>query len=45
VRCDAQANTLLADHLFSPSLVLAERIERGLIDLNGKTRTLFYFTS
>jgi nicotinamide N-methyltransferase len=26
-----KANTLLADHLFSPGLFLAERIERGLI--------------
>ena len=32
-----QANTLLADHLFSPALFLAERIERGLIPLQGKT--------
>ncbi|KIJ36365.1 hypothetical protein M422DRAFT_61190 [Sphaerobolus stellatus SS14] len=32
-----KANTLLADQLFSPSLLLAERIERGLIDLGGKT--------
>ncbi|THV07067.1 hypothetical protein K435DRAFT_643999, partial [Dendrothele bispora CBS 962.96] len=31
------ANTLLADHLFSPSLFLAERIERGLIPVKGKT--------
>ncbi|KAF9256612.1 hypothetical protein L218DRAFT_881357, partial [Marasmius fiardii PR-910] len=29
------ANTLLADHLFSPSLFLAERIERGLIPFAG----------
>ncbi|KAE9389449.1 hypothetical protein BT96DRAFT_890052 [Gymnopus androsaceus JB14] len=34
---EGKANTLLADHLFSPSLLLAERIERGLIDLQGKT--------
>ncbi|KAI0822896.1 hypothetical protein BC628DRAFT_1325973 [Trametes gibbosa] len=31
-----QANTLLADHLFSPSLLLAELIERGTIDLSDK---------
>ncbi|KII87822.1 hypothetical protein PLICRDRAFT_42330 [Plicaturopsis crispa FD-325 SS-3] len=29
-----KANTLLADHLFSPSLLLAERIERGLVALS-----------
>ncbi|KAH9478567.1 Protein N-terminal and lysine N-methyltransferase EFM7 [Psilocybe cubensis] len=33
-----KANSLLADHLFSPALFLAERIERGLLhDLSGKT--------
>ncbi|KAJ3842277.1 hypothetical protein F5878DRAFT_608119 [Lentinula raphanica] len=32
-----KANTLLADHLFSPALLLAERIEQGLIPLQGKT--------
>ncbi|KAI0346398.1 hypothetical protein BDW22DRAFT_1405258 [Trametopsis cervina] len=32
-----KANTLLADHLFSPSLLLAERIERGLVPLAGKS--------
>ncbi|KAH9833161.1 uncharacterized protein C8Q71DRAFT_860441 [Rhodofomes roseus] len=32
-----KANTLLADHLFSPSLLLAERIERGLIPLEAQT--------
>ncbi|ETW78129.1 hypothetical protein HETIRDRAFT_479321 [Heterobasidion irregulare TC 32-1] len=32
-----QANTLLADHIFSPALLLAERIERGLIPLSGRT--------
>ena len=32
-----QANALLADHLFSPSLLLAERIERALIPLHNKT--------
>ena len=31
-----QANTLLADHIFSPSLLLAERIERGLLPVSGK---------
>ncbi|KAH9946862.1 hypothetical protein B0H21DRAFT_692975 [Amylocystis lapponica] len=33
----SQANTLLADHLFSPSLLLSERIERGLIPLHKAT--------
>ncbi|KAJ7247932.1 hypothetical protein B0H12DRAFT_1124614 [Mycena haematopus] len=28
---EGKANTLLADHLFSPGLFLAERIERGLL--------------
>ncbi|PPQ81672.1 hypothetical protein CVT25_013350 [Psilocybe cyanescens] len=32
-----KANSLLADHLFSPALFLAERIERGLLDISGKT--------
>ncbi|OSX60795.1 hypothetical protein POSPLADRAFT_1047161 [Postia placenta MAD-698-R-SB12] len=32
-----KANTLLADHLFSPSLLLAEQIERGLIHLSGQS--------
>ncbi|KAI0367685.1 hypothetical protein BV20DRAFT_1037583 [Pilatotrama ljubarskyi] len=32
-----KANTLLADHLFSPSLLLAELIERGIISLRAKT--------
>ncbi|KAJ6614624.1 hypothetical protein B0H10DRAFT_1803191, partial [Mycena sp. CBHHK59/15] len=31
------ANTLLADHLFSPGLFLAERIERGLIRSHKRT--------
>ncbi|KAJ7204840.1 hypothetical protein GGX14DRAFT_646547, partial [Mycena pura] len=31
----AKANTLLADHLFSPALFLAERIERGLLQADG----------
>lgn len=30
-----KANTLLADHLFNPALVIAERLERRLIPLNG----------
>ncbi|OCH89224.1 hypothetical protein OBBRIDRAFT_34465 [Obba rivulosa] len=34
---EGKANTLLADHLFSPSLLLAERIERDLLSLKGKT--------
>ncbi|KZT64543.1 hypothetical protein DAEQUDRAFT_678413 [Daedalea quercina L-15889] len=34
---EGKANTLLADHLFSPSLLLAEHIERGLIPLERKT--------
>ncbi|KAI0739140.1 hypothetical protein C8Q80DRAFT_1112553, partial [Daedaleopsis nitida] len=33
---EGKANTLLADHLFSPSLLLAELIERGIVDLNRK---------
>ncbi|KAF4597905.1 hypothetical protein EYR38_006297 [Pleurotus pulmonarius] len=33
---DGKANTLLADHLFSPSLLLAELIERNLIPAKGK---------
>ncbi|KAF7427918.1 hypothetical protein PC9H_007135 [Pleurotus ostreatus] len=32
-----KANTLLADHLFSPSLLLAELIERNLLPAKGKT--------
>ncbi|KLO19367.1 hypothetical protein SCHPADRAFT_818336, partial [Schizopora paradoxa] len=32
-----KALTLLADHLFSSSLLLAEQIELGLIDVRGKT--------
>ncbi|OJT13147.1 Protein N-methyltransferase NNT1 [Trametes pubescens] len=35
-KASALANTLLADHLFSPSLLLAEFIERGIISLSGK---------
>ncbi|KAG2008440.1 hypothetical protein CC2G_013872 [Coprinopsis cinerea AmutBmut pab1-1] len=31
-----KANTLLADHLFSPSIYLAERIEQSLLDVRGK---------
>ncbi|KAK7033632.1 hypothetical protein VNI00_012632 [Paramarasmius palmivorus] len=34
---EGKANTLLADHLFSPSLFLAERIERGLIPIHKRT--------
>ncbi|TFK38048.1 hypothetical protein BDQ12DRAFT_652333 [Crucibulum laeve] len=34
---EGKASTLLADHLFSPALFLAERIERGLIDERGRT--------
>ncbi|KAF8317685.1 hypothetical protein DL93DRAFT_2076800 [Clavulina sp. PMI_390] len=34
---DGKANTLLADQFFSPSLLLAEQIERGLVDLEGCT--------
>ncbi|KAJ3556030.1 hypothetical protein NM688_g2250 [Phlebia brevispora] len=34
---EGKANTLLADHLFSPSLLLAERLERGLIQVAGKS--------
>ncbi|KAK0220156.1 hypothetical protein IW262DRAFT_1383096 [Armillaria fumosa] len=33
---EGKANTLLADHLFSPSLFLAELIERGLIPVQGR---------
>ncbi|KAJ7649316.1 hypothetical protein B0H17DRAFT_1102255 [Mycena rosella] len=32
---EGKANTLLADHLFSPGLFLAERIERGLMPVYG----------
>ncbi|KAI0697048.1 hypothetical protein BC835DRAFT_805071 [Cytidiella melzeri] len=34
---EGKAITLLSDHLFSPSLFLAERIERGLVPISGKT--------
>ncbi|KAF9051721.1 hypothetical protein BJ165DRAFT_1450810 [Panaeolus papilionaceus] len=34
---EGKAITYLADHLFSPGLYLAERIERGLLDIKGKT--------
>lgn len=30
-----KANTLLADHLFSPALVLAELVERGVLPVAG----------
>jgi len=33
---EGKANTLLADHLFSPGLFLAERIERGLLPIHNK---------
>ncbi|KAF8068931.1 hypothetical protein FPV67DRAFT_1668980 [Lyophyllum atratum] len=32
---EGKANTLLADHLFSPALYFAERIERGLLLVRG----------
>ncbi|KAL1746040.1 hypothetical protein HDZ31DRAFT_62600 [Schizophyllum fasciatum] len=32
-----KANTLLADHLFSPALLLAELVERGEIPTEGRT--------
>ncbi|KAF5379052.1 hypothetical protein D9615_005990 [Tricholomella constricta] len=32
---EGKANILLADHLFSPALYLAERIERGLLPVRG----------
>ena len=32
-----EANNLLADNLFSPALLLAERIERGLVPVQGRT--------
>lgn len=34
---EGKANTLLADHLFSPALLLAERIEIGLLDVRDQT--------
>ncbi|PFH50601.1 hypothetical protein AMATHDRAFT_144739 [Amanita thiersii Skay4041] len=34
---EGKANTLLADHLFSPALLLAEWIERGLLPAQGQT--------
>ncbi|OBZ67397.1 Protein N-methyltransferase nnt1 [Grifola frondosa] len=34
---EGKANTLLADQLFSPSLLLAEHIERGIIPLESRT--------
>ncbi|GLB42338.1 putative lysine methyltransferase [Lyophyllum shimeji] len=34
---EGKANTLLADHLFSPALYLAERIERGLLPVRNST--------
>jgi nicotinamide N-methyltransferase len=32
-----EANTLLAGNLFSPALLLAERMERGLLPVHGRT--------
>jgi hypothetical protein len=32
-----KANTLLADHLFSPALLLAELVERDLIPFCNRT--------
>ncbi|KAI0036090.1 hypothetical protein K488DRAFT_41868 [Vararia minispora EC-137] len=34
---EGKANTLLADHIFSPALLLAERIERGLFPVSGRS--------
>ncbi|KAH9917663.1 uncharacterized protein BXZ73DRAFT_53328 [Epithele typhae] len=34
---EGKANTLLADHLFSPSLLLAELLETGVISLKDKS--------
>lgn len=34
---EGKANTLLADHLFSPALLLAERIERNLVEVAGRS--------
>ncbi|TFK22135.1 hypothetical protein FA15DRAFT_706660 [Coprinopsis marcescibilis] len=34
---DGKANTLMADHLFSPSIFLSERIERGLLSARHKS--------
>ncbi|KZS87231.1 hypothetical protein SISNIDRAFT_446945 [Sistotremastrum niveocremeum HHB9708] len=34
---EGKANSLLADQLFSPSLLLAEKIERNLIPVEGRT--------
>ncbi|KAF9225717.1 hypothetical protein BS17DRAFT_750064 [Gyrodon lividus] len=33
---EGKANTLLADHLFSPALLLAELIERGVVQVAGR---------
>lgn len=41
---DREANTLLADHLFSPALFLAERIERGLIPVSHRTGQSPFYT-
>ncbi|KAG6810733.1 hypothetical protein H0H92_010563 [Tricholoma furcatifolium] len=37
---EGKANTLLADHLFSPALYLAERIERGLFPFHGNSTVI-----
>jgi hypothetical protein len=37
LKSNNKANTLLADHLFSPALCLAERIERGLLSAEHQT--------
>lgn len=36
-----KANSLLADQFFSPSLFLAERIERGVLEFGGLSGTVF----
>lgn len=36
VHASFKANTLLADHLFSPALVLAELVERGVLPVAGR---------
>ncbi|KXN86518.1 Putative nicotinamide N-methyltransferase [Leucoagaricus sp. SymC.cos] len=40
----SKANTLLADHVFSPALFLAERIERQLLAAPGSTASLVVVT-
>ncbi|KAL4067034.1 hypothetical protein V8B97DRAFT_1979216 [Scleroderma yunnanense] len=34
---EGKANTLLADHLFSPALLIAELVERGSIEVAGRS--------